>query len=358
MSYLLPVGPWHPALDEPVVYKLEIAGTKIQQVEIELGFNHRGVEAYIPTLLPHQMIAPLAQVCGKCSYANALVACLALEKLCGLVPPPRAQYLRVATAELERAASHLGNIARTLRLLGINLPAARLEEEREGIHQLLAVTGNRVYDTFNLLGGAMRAPQISADFLLAVEKLRKNVYESANQLLDNRQLERRAIGVGIIDLEMAANYGLVGPVARACEITDDVRRLQPYAAYDELESRVITQRGRDLFSRLAVRALEALESLNIVNQALRRLPEGGLHDEMLPTLFPAESEASAMVESPRGELFCYVAADEKGQLARLKLRTPTTRNLPALPLALTSQEVDDAAAIIASLDYCFACGER
>ncbi|MEI6045618.1 MAG: NADH dehydrogenase subunit, partial [Chloroflexota bacterium] len=79
MSYLLPIGPWHPALDEPVVYKLEIAGTRIEKVEIELGFNHRGVEALLPTLLPHQMIAPLAQICGKCSYANALVATTALE---------------------------------------------------------------------------------------------------------------------------------------------------------------------------------------------------------------------------------------------------------------------------------------
>src|SRR5690348_9191449 len=118
MAYLLPVGPWHPALDEPVVYKLEVAGTKIEKVEIELGFNHRGIEALIPTLLPHQMIAPLAQICGKCSYANALVAATALENLSGLVPPPRARYLRTITAELERAASHLGNIARCLRLLG------------------------------------------------------------------------------------------------------------------------------------------------------------------------------------------------------------------------------------------------
>ncbi|NWJ96530.1 MAG: hypothetical protein HXX20_12170 [Chloroflexi bacterium] len=358
MSYLLPIGPWHPALDEPVVYKLEIAGTRIEKVEIELGFNHRGVEALLPTLLPHQMIAPLAQICGKCSYANALVATTALETLCGLVAPPRARYLRLITAELERAASHLSNIARTLRLLGINLAAARLEEESEGVRQLLAVTGNRIYDTFNLLGGAMRSPQLSAEFLSAVEKLRKNVYDSVNRLLDNRQLERRTIGVGIIGYEQAGEYGLVGPVARACEISNDTRATQPYGAYTDLELRVVTQRGRDLFSRLAVRALEALESLNLVNQALRRLPEGGLHNEMLPPLFPVSGEASAMVESPRGEVFCYAASDEKGRLARIKLRPPTTRNLPALPLSLFGQELDDAAAIIASLDYCFACGER
>ncbi len=358
MSYLLPVGPWHPALDEPVVYKLQIAGTKIEKVEIELGFNHRGVEGLLPGLLPHQLIAPVAHICGKCSYANALVAATTLEKLCGLVPPPRAQYLRTIMAELERAASHLTNIARCLRLLGINLPAARLEEECEGIRQLLAATGNRIYDTFNLLGGAMRAPQISADFHTAVEKLRKNVYESANSLLDNRQLERRAIGIGVINFVAAGEFGLVGPVARACDIGTDMRRFQPYAAYGNLEFRVVTQRGSDLFSRLTVRALEALESMNLANQALRQLPEGGIHDEMLPTLFPPCSEASALVESPRGELFCYVEADEKGKLARLKLRPPTTRNLPALPLSLTGEEADDAAAIIASLDYCFACGER
>lgn len=358
MAYLLPVGPWHPALDEPVVFQLEIAGTRIEKVEIELGFNHRGVEALLPTLLPHQLIAVTAQLCGKCSYANALVAALALEKLGGITVPPRAQYLRTIAAELERAASHLTNIARCLRLLGINLPAARLEEEREGLRQLLAATGNRVYDTFNLLGGAMRSPQFSPEYLSAVEKLRKNVYDSVHQLLDNRQLERRTIGIGAIGFEASGEYGLVGPVARACDMPDDTRRFTPYAAYADLELRVITQRGCDLFSRLAVRALESLESLNLVSQALRRLPEGGLHDEMLPPLFPACGEASALVESPRGEVFCYVAADEQGKLSRVKLRPPTTRNLPALPLSLLAQEADDAAAILTSLDYCFSCGER
>ncbi len=358
MSYLLPVGPWHPALDEPVVYQLEIAGTKIEKVEIELGFNHRGIEAFLPSLLPHQIVAASAQICGKCSYANALATATALERLSGLVPPPRARYFRVIAAELERTASHLNNVARCLRLLGINLPAARLEEEREGVRQLLAATGNRVYDTFNLLGGAMRAPQVSPEYLLAVEKLRKNVYESVNQLLDNRQLERRTVGVGVIGYEEAGEYGLVGPIARACNIGRDVRQFEPYAAYAELEMRMITQRGCDLFSRLAVRALEALESMNLVNQALRRLPEGSLHDEMLPTLFPICAESSVSIESPRGELFCYVAADEKGKLTRIKLRPPTTRNLPALPLSLIGQEADDAAAILVSLDYCFACGER
>lgn len=204
----------------------------------------------------------------------------------------------------------------------------------------------------------MRAPQISSEFLGAVEKLRKNVYESVNQMLDNRQLERRAIGIGVIGLEAAGEYGLVGPVARAGDSTIDIRRLFPYGAYTELVPRAVSQRGSDLYSRLAVRALEALESLNLVNQALCNMPEGGLQDEMLPPLFPAGGEASSLVESPRGELFCYVAADEKGRLGRLKLRTPTTRNLPAIYLALFGQEVDDAAAVIASLDFCFACGER
>jgi Ni,Fe-hydrogenase III large subunit len=128
MAYLLPVGPWHPALDEPVVYKLEVTGTKIQAVEIELGYNHRGVEKYLPGLLPHAILAPASRICGKCSFANTLGVALALEKLVGLRPPLRTEYYRVAAAELERAASHLANLGKTLRLLGFRLEAARFED--------------------------------------------------------------------------------------------------------------------------------------------------------------------------------------------------------------------------------------
>jgi Ni,Fe-hydrogenase III large subunit len=358
MAYLLPVGPWHPALDEPVVYKLEVTGTRIEHVEIELGYNHRGVEKLLPCFLPHQLLAPVAQLCGKCSFANTLGVATALEKLAGMQPPARAEYLRLIAAELERAASHLASVARTLRLLGVPISAARMEEEAEGVRQLLAVTGNRIYDTFSVIGGAMRAPQLSPDFLSAVENLRKNVYESANQLLDSRQLERRTVGVGAIDPADTLEWGLTGPVARAAELALDTRSTDPYGAYRELEIRVVTQRRGDLFSRLAVRALEALESLNLVSNALRNLPEGELRGAVMPPIFPSDREAMSLVETPRGQLLCYVASDSDGKLTRLKLRPPTLANLPMLALTLPGQEADDAAAIIASLDFCFACAER
>lgn len=358
MAYLLPIGPFHPALAEPVLYKLEIAGTKVEKVEIELGFNHRGVEALLPKLLPQQLLAPVSRLCGKCSFANTLVVALALEKLAGIEATPRASYLRVVSAELERAASHLGASAKTLRLLGLNPAAARLEGETEGLRQLLAATGNRIYDTFTLLGGAMRAPYLTPEFLNAVEKLRKNVYESVNSLLDNRQLQRRTIGVGIIGPDQVQEYGLVGPIARASDVQDDWRRLDPYIAYADLDFRIISQRRGDLFSRLAVRLLESLESLNIVLQTLRHLPEGTLNDSVVSPIFAPCSDATAIIESPRGQLLCFVTTGEEGKLARVKLTTPTMMNLAALPLALNQQEADDAPALIASLDYCFACGER
>jgi len=358
MAYLLPIGPFHPSLDEPVAYKLEVVGTKIDSVEIEFGFNHRGVEAGLPGLLAQQILAQISRLCGKCSYANTLVVAMALEKLAGVVPPVRASYLRVVTAELERAASHLGSTARVLRLLGLNVGAARLEGETEGLRQLLAATGNRIYDTFTLPGGAMRAPYLTPDFQNAVELLRKNIYESVNSLLDNRQLQRRTLKVGLIGGQEAAMYSLVGPIARASDTQEDWRTFEPYAAYADLDFRVITQRRGDLFSRLAVRLLESLESLNIVSQVLLHLPEGTLNDSLMPPMYEPCSEATAIIESPRGQLLCYVAADENGQLGRLKLNPPTLTNLAALPLALTGQEADDAPALLASLDYCFSCAER
>jgi ech hydrogenase subunit E len=176
--------------------------------------------------------------------------------------------------------------------------------------------------------------------------------------LENRQIERRTVGVGTIDPAATLEYGLSGPLARAAELALDTRRTDPYSAYLELSVRVVTQKTGDIFARLAVRALESLESLNIVNTALRNLPEGGLHDELMPPVFPANCEATSFVETPRGQMVCYTATDDEGCLARLKLRPPTLANLTTVALALPNGEVDDAAAIIASLDFCFSCAER
>ncbi len=358
MAYLLPLGPWHPALDEPVLYKFEVSQTSIQKVEIELGFNHRGAEELLPRLLPHQFLPLISHICGKCSFANTLAAVLSFEKLADLEVSPRTYYLRTISVELERAASHLANIARCLRLMGINIPAARLEDEGEGLRRLLALTGNRVYDSFNFIGGCTVKLQVGPEQLIEIEKLRKEVYESVNRLLENHQLERRAIGIGIITPEAASEFGLVGPVGRASGTQQDTRTQENYLVYRDLDFRVVSQRGSDLYSRLVVRGLEALESLNLITQAARSLPEESPEAGLVPALFPALAEVSVLVESPRGQLLCYVATNEKGRLSRIKFRTPTSRNLPALPLSLNGQEADDAAPIIASLDFCFACGEK
>ena len=176
--------------------------------------------------------------------------------------------------------------------------------------------------------------------------------------MDSRQLERRTVDVGFLEPAETIEWGLTGPIARAAELALDTRRTDPYGAYLDMEVRVVTQRRSDLFSRLTVRGLEALESLNLVNGALRNLPEGSLDEPVIPAVFPADTEATTYVETPRGQLLCYVASDSDGHLARLKLRPPTLVNLPAVALTLPGQEADDAAAIIASLDFCFACAER
>ena len=231
MAYLLPVGPWHPALDEPVVYKLEVAGNKIETVEMDLGYNHRGVEKILPGLLPHQILAPAAQICGKCSYANTLAVAMVLEKLAGLEVSARVEYFRVIAAELERAASHLGSIARTLRLLGIQLIAARLEEEAEGVRQLLAATGNRIYDTFSVMGGLMRAPQVSSEFLRPPKNSARIFTSRLTSCWKTASWSAARSVSGVIDPAAALEWGLTGPIARSSELALDTRRSEPYAAY-------------------------------------------------------------------------------------------------------------------------------
>ena len=363
MAYLLPIGPYHPALDEPAGLNFEIEDGRVAGVEIALGYNHRGVEAILPDLPPHRMLAPIARLCGKDAHANSLAFLTAFERLIEYEAPERADFVRVIGAELERVASHFGNSARVLRLLGFDIFAARLELHAEAVRQLLQIIGsNRVFNNLLFIGGLIRSPRIDDDYVAAVERLRKAAYTTAGRVLNSHALAERCVGVGVVGADEVGLNSLSGPIARAANSSLDWRYIAPYAAYSALDVRSITRQGGDMFARLTLRLLEGVESLNVVLRALRDMPGGSLtYDEgdgRLPGALPANADVSVHVESPRGDLLCYIATDERGAVSRVRLRPPTLLNVAALPLAAAGADVSDVPAIVASLDYCFACADR
>jgi ech hydrogenase subunit E len=163
--------------------------------------------------------------------------------------------------------------------------------------------------------------------------------------------------VGILTREEAIDFGVVGPVARASGLATDTRADRPYLAYDELGFRIVTDPAGDVRARIVVRALEVLESVRLIEEALKRIPEGPIG---IPTLYPfiPPGEAAARCEGPRGEVFYYLASDGSDTPTRVKIRTPTFVNIPAVRPMSRGQDLADMPLIQAALDPCYSCTDR
>jgi NADH-quinone oxidoreductase subunit D len=192
-----------------------------------------------------------------------------------------------------------------------------------------------------------------------VRKLLDDVWEKAVMLAgavtDDPVLHTRLKGVGILSPEDVHNYGALGPTARASGVAIDVRRDDPYAAYDRVDWSVITQDGCDVFARAVVRVLEIFESIKIIRQCLEKMPQGPI-DANVKEIPPGEGIGH--VEAPRGETFHYVRSDGTNRPVRHKVRAPTYMNLPTFKSTVIGQSITDATIILASVDPCYSCTER
>jgi len=361
----VPFGPIHPALKEPVKLTLLVDGEEVVDVSIELGYVHRGIEALAETRNIVQVLHLVERVCGICSHAHPLCFIQAIESIGGIEPPERALYIRSLVAELERMQSHLmwlGVMSYQAGLLTLFMYALRV---REGILDVLEeFTGNRVIKEVNTIGGVRRDldDRIIARMRSAVKELRRAL-KLLIEAVHDKTLESRLEGVGVLEHGEAVELCAVGPVARASGVDFDVRRDDPYAAYSQLRGKfsVIVRRGGDALSRTEVRILEVLESTELVEAILDELPQGevrlGKPLLRLSREIPAGEDVSR-VEAPRGELLYYVRTDGREFLNRLRIRTPTLANFPALMAMLRGSELADVPIILSSIDPCIACAER
>jgi Ni,Fe-hydrogenase III large subunit len=174
---------------------------------------------------------------------------------------------------------------------------------------------------------------------------------------DNRTIRSRTAGVGVLSKSAALLYGAVGPLARASGLTFDVRRDMPYAAYADLDFQVVTASDGDVLARITVRALEMLESVRLIELALRRMPGGPVRLPGVYTVVPA-GEITARAEAPRGEVIYYLEADGSDTPRRMRIRTPTFVNLPAIEAMCIGQQLADLPLIQASVDPCNSCTDR
>lgn len=353
------MGPQHPVLHEPERFTFKVDGEKVVDAEMRLGYVHRGIEKAAERMMFFQDVFLVERICGICNAAHTTCFCQAVEDIGNVETPPRALYLRTIIHELNRVHSHLLLLGVAGHLLGFESLFQHVWRDREPIMDIVErITGNRLMSGFNAIGGVRRdvTPSTVEKALKNVEEVRKRAKFYKTVFEEDPTLRLRTEGVGVLSKSDALKFCVEGPVVRGSGVAVDVRKDDPYAAYGEIPFNVICYNEGDTWARLMVRIEEVVESLNIIDYALRNLPAGRLRVRVQRK--QPEGEAVSRVEAPRGELIHYVKSDGTAYPYRVKVRSPTLANLVAFPDMIRGAYIADIPAVIGSLDPCFSCTDR
>ncbi|MFA9397813.1 MAG: nickel-dependent hydrogenase large subunit [Clostridiaceae bacterium] len=360
MSYVVPIGPYHPSLEEPVHVKLYTDGEIISNADVFIGYNHRGIEKLASERNPIQTITLVERVCGICSHSHPFTYCRALEEIAGMEVPKRGQYIRVIIAELERLHSHFLWLGLAAHIIGFDSLFMYDFEAREKVMDMLEMlTGNRVNYAMNIVGGARRdiSKEQLEKLLQMVEDLKKPFNKILNIYSTDKTIALRTKGVGILTKEDAFIYGAVGPHGRASSQIDDARKVDPYSSYDDFDFESVSVDNCDVFGRAVVRLLEVEQSFKIITQAAKNMPDTPINLGVKIPKIPA-GETIVRTEAPRGEVTYYVVTDGSQTNYRVNIHVPTFKNAATVPVMLKNNSVADAGLIVASIDPCFSCLDR
>lgn len=354
----IPIGPYHPLQEEPEFYKLVAEGERVVDIDVRIGWNHRGIEKLSESKSFDQSIFVVERICGICSSSHPIACVQAVEDICGVEIPERALYIRTITQELERLHSHLLWVGLAGHFLGYNTVFMWGWKYREPVCDIMeTITGNRQNYAMMKVGGVRRdiEKEHIPYILKRLDELLLQMDMLKGAVLDDPVLHARLKGVGVLSKEDAIDFAALGPTARASGVDIDVRRDHPYAAYDRIKWNVITQPEGDVFAKTVVRILEIFESINIIRQCLDKMP-GGPIDANVKDIPPGEG--IGQVEAPRGECFHYMKSDGTNSPVRHKVRAPTYMNFPTFKKTVIGQTVSDATIILAAIDPCYCCTER
>ena len=372
------MGPQHPSTHGVLRLNLELEGEIVRRIKPVIGYLHTGMEKTAETLTYLQGGTNVTRMDYLAPFHNELCYSLAVEKLLGVEIPPRAQAIRVLLTELNRISSHLVATATN----GMDIGALSMMmygfRERELILAFFEkTTGLRMNHNFIRPGGvAADLPDgWREDVELILERIPAAMEDYEDLLKENSIWKGRTKGVGIITARECLAYGITVPILKASGVDWDLRKTQPYTGLEQYEFDTATGRAGDVYDRYRVRIEEMRQSLRIVAQAAERMPAGDYKtedrkvsppprrrlDESMEALIHhfkiytegftvPEGETYVAVESPRGELGCYLVSDGGGRPLRMHTRAPSFSNLQALPVMMADSLVADVVACIASLD--------
>ena len=375
---IINMGPQHPSTHGVLRLNLELEGEIVRRIKPVIGYLHTGMEKTAETLTFFQGGTNVTRMDYLAPLHNELCYSMAVEKLLGVEIPPRARAIRVLMTELNRVSSHLVATATN----GMDIGALSMMmygfRERELILAFFEkTTGLRMNHNYIRPGGvAADLPDgWEDDVALILEKIPVAMRDYEDLLKENSIWKGRTQGVGIITAEECLAYGITGPTLRAAGVGWDLRRSQPYSGIDSYDFDVVTGSYGDVYDRYRVRIGEMRQSLRIVSQVADAMPRGDYKtgdrkvsppprrriNESMEALIhhfkiytegfkvPA-GETYVAIESPRGELGCYLVSDGGGMPLRMHTRAPSFSNLQALPIMMAGSLVADSVACIASLD--------
>lgn len=358
-TFVIPIGPQHPALKEPGHFEFTVEGEIVTAARMRLGYAHRGIEKAAESRNWIQNLYLFERICGICSHTHAMAYSLGVEKLAQVEAPPRAQAIRELVAGLERIHSHLLWLGVAAHEAGFDTLFMYSWRDRETVMSLLEqITGNRVNYSANLLGGVKC--DIGLEQSKAIKEgityLETRIRHYLEVVTTDVMFLNRTRNIGTISFTEAERFGLLGPTARASGLVHDVRVEAPYGAYIQFPVSAVTETNGDLEARCVVRLKELLVSCLVIHTIVDNLPEGALTVRM-PRKIPA-GETISRIEAPRGELFYFIKSNGGETPARVHIRTPSLCNWISVLEKAVGHQLADVPMLIAGMDPCFSCNDR
>ena len=354
---IIPFGPQHPVLPEPVHLDLVLEDETVVGVIPSIGYIHRGLEKLVDKRDYKQYTYVAERICGICSCGHGLGYCLAVEQVMNIEVPDRAKFLRTIWVEMSRVHSHLlwlGLFADALGFESLFMQFWKIRERIMDINE--ATAGNRVIISVNVVGGVRKdlSREHQRWILDELDVLEAEMRRLEKVTLDDYTVKKRTVGIGVMTAQEAVQLGAAGPTLRGSGVAQDVRQTE-YEAFAELGFTPVSVLDGDCWARTKVRFLEVLQSMEIVRQAISHLPETEINAKVKgnPT-----GEVISRVEQPRGECLYYVKANGTKFLERVRIRTPTFANIPPLLHMVKGIQLADVPVVALSIDPCISCTER
>lgn len=353
----VPVGPIHAGIIEPGHFRFATIGEDIYKLEARLFYTHRGIEKAVEGLSPQEGLFIAERICGACAASHAVAYAQAVEMALGLMPSRRTRYLRVLIIELERLYNHIGDFGNICAGVGYAFGISQMAILKEHLLRMNEVlTGNRFLRGFVSIHQADIEPDkaVLDGIAVGLPRIIQRFRDIAEAVFDSDSFVDRADTTGVLPHDEALRLGAVGIAARASGVSEDVRRCLPHAAYPEFEFDVITADAGDVLARMKVRFGEVFESAKIIGQVLEGLPDADASD----TCASALGVGIGVVESPRGSDVHWICLDSDGRIDRLRVRSASYCNWPAVAVAAPGNIIPDFPLINKSFELCYSCLDR